>query len=199
MNALEYLIEKHELCLKDEPPFLLARKRIHYLPGLFRDLGYTTGAEIGVQSGYFSTLLCRKIPGLKLYAIDAWESYGRYERVGQAKMERQYQQAQQRLAGYDCEFLRMFSEDAAAGFAPDSLDFVHVDANPSFEHAYQDIRLWSEKVRPGGIVSGHDYFNSRDLARCRVKDAVDLWIRQHGITVWFVIVGSRYPSWFWVK
>lgn len=199
MNAEMYLMEKHGLCTKDEPPFLLARKRIHYLPRLFRDLGYTVGAEIGVQSGYFSRLLCRKIPDLKLYAIDAWEAYARYERVGQAKIDRQYQQAVERLAPFDCEIMRMFSEEAAHQFAPGSLDFVHIDANPSFESAYQDIALWSEKVRPGGIVSGHDYFNSHDLARCRVKDAVDLWTRQHGITFWFVIVGSRYPSWFWVN
>jgi len=199
VNALDYLIEKHEICTKDEPPFLLARKRIHYLPGLFRDLGYTTGAEIGVQSGYFSRLLCRRIPGLKLYAVDSWDSYGPYRRVGQAKMEQRYQRTLERLAPFDCQVIRAFSEDAAQQFASNSLDFVHLDANPSFAHAYQDIDTWSEKVQSGGIVSGHDYFNSHDLARCRVKDAVDLWTRQHDIAVWFVIVGSRYPSWFWVK
>jgi len=43
------------------------------------------------------------------------------------------------------------------------------------------------------------YFNSRIPGRCRVKDAVDKWTREHEIAKWFILVGSWRPNWFWVK
>jgi hypothetical protein len=201
VNTLEFLVEKHRIDLDDEPPFLLARTRWDYLPYLFRDLGFAAGAEIGVEEGRFSQFLCQVIPGLKLYAVDAWLSYGWYltTRYTQEVMDEKHRKAVRNLAPFNCEIVWGMSSEVAGHFADDSLDFVFIDSNGGFEYACQDIGLWSQKVRPGGIVSGHDYFNSRLPGRCRVKDAVDQWIREQKIAAWFVIVGGRYPSWFYVR
>jgi len=154
-----------------------------------------------VEAGQFSRQLCRENRNLKLYAIDAWASYGWYTTTSydQTRMEAKYQEALQNLAPYNCEVIRGWSHEVVNQFEDDSLDFVFIDANGDFRWKYQDIELWHSKVRPGGIVSGHDYFNSRIPKRCRGKDAVDLWTRHQGIAVWFVLVGSRYPSWYYVK
>jgi len=37
------------------------------------------------------------------------------------------------------------------------IDMVFIDAEHTHEAALQDITLWSPHVRPGGIISGHDY------------------------------------------
>ena len=201
MNTLEYILENLSVDTNLQPPVLASRERYKYLPQLFRDLGFTTGAEIGVGEGHFSRKLCKENKALKLYSIDAWQCYGSYlnrEQL-QDRMERKYQIAINKLAPFDCEVIREFSRVAVKRFADDSLDFVYIDSNHDFRHAYQDIGLWEKKVRPGGIISGHDYCNLNDDTKCRVKDAVIKWTGEHNINPWFVIVGSQYPSYFWVK
>ena len=46
------------------------------LAELFRDLGFTYGAEIGIETGLYSQKLCEVIPGLKLVCIDPWKEWG---------------------------------------------------------------------------------------------------------------------------
>ena len=201
MDTLTYILDKHKLDINIQPPILFSRQRYKYLPGLFRDLGFTTGAEVGVGVGHFSKRLCKKNKKLKLYSIDAWQCYGYYlsKVQRQERMEAKYQAAIRRLSPFNSTIIREFSRVAVKRFDDNSLDFVYIDSNHDFNHAYQDIGLWEKKVRPGGIVAGHDYVNLNDADRCRVKDAVLKWTGENNISPWFVIVGSQYPSYFWVK
>jgi hypothetical protein len=203
VNTLDVLLEELKPNLGDEPPYLRVRRRRRFFPRMFTRLGYTCGAEIGVESGEFAEILCRA--GLKLYAIDPWLCYGYYEttHAHQGRMDERYERTLKRLAPFDCEVMREFSHEAAEKFEDGSLDFVHIDGNHDEENAYRDIEVWTPKVRVGGIISGHDYFNSRNHARCRVKDAVDRWVGEQGIGPWFLIMARNgrppTPSWFWVK
>lgn len=201
MNTLEFILKKYKLTMDDESPMMFYGTRWKYLPRLFRDVGFTVGAEIGVEEGTFSKRLCQVIPGLRLYSIDPWESYGYYagrRHYSQDGMEKKYQKAVSTLSLFNCEIIRAFSHEAVDRFANGSLDFVHIDGNHDFDNVYRDIAIWIRKVRPGGIISGHDYYNSKDPKRCRAKDAVLRWTSETGMDPWFVIVGSRYPSYFWV-
>ena len=203
MNSEEtrqYVMKRHRTQWDWKPPFMMSGKRHPYLASLFRELGFTVGAEIGVASGHFSQQLCKGIPGLKLYSIDAWQSYGYYLATRpQASMEERYEKATKVLAPYNCEVIREFSHIAVERFEDDSLDFVHIDSNHDFEHVYQDITLWAEKVRPGGLVSMHDYLDTYDPAKNRVKEAVDQWTDEQEIFPWYIIVGSQSPTCFWIK
>lgn len=53
--------------------------------------------------------------------------------------------------------LKMPSLDAAKLYEDQSLDFVFLDANHSYQGAKEDIAAWRKKVKPGGIFAGHDY------------------------------------------
>lgn len=53
--------------------------------------------------------------------------------------------------------VRIPSISCAAGFAPRSLSFVFIDADHRYESVRQDIEAWCGKVKPGGILAGHDY------------------------------------------
>ncbi|HUU84214.1 MAG TPA: class I SAM-dependent methyltransferase [Phycisphaerae bacterium] len=37
------------------------------------------------------------------------------------------------------------------------IDLLFLDADHTYEHVRQDIAAWSPLVRPGGIISGHDF------------------------------------------
>lgn len=201
MDALEYIRQKFALDYNRRSPFILDLSRWHGLPGLFVELGYKVGAEIGVADGKYSAHLCEHMPGLHLYSIDAWQCYSGYrETVTQSRMEEMYTNAKQRLASYDCDIYRAYSVNAAKHFDNGSLDFVFIDGNHDFVYVTNDIATWEPKVKPGGIVAGHDFHRKggRDYV-CHVKDVVQAWTYSHGIKPWFVVGGDRDPSWFWVK
>ena len=53
--------------------------------------------------------------------------------------------------------IRLPSELAAKLYPNDSLDFVFIDGNHSYESVKLDIESWYPKVKSGGILAGHDY------------------------------------------
>lgn len=60
----------------------------------------------------------------------------------------------------DCRFdyLRTDSVKAAKHFSDDSLEAVFIDADHRYEHVRRDLAAWLPKVKPGGLVAGHDYW-----------------------------------------
>ena len=180
------------------------------LAAFFGHVGFTNGAEVGVESGRFAQTLCKSNPGLHLYCVDAWLSYGAYrQHVSQARTEWMLERARERLSGYSYTIIRKFSVEAAEDIEDGSLDFVYIDANHAYEHVVADIAAWLPKVRSGGIISGHDYAHwTLSGMPCGVVEAVNGWTRDHQITPWFLLghkgvaPGDHRPrpqSWLWVK
>lgn len=53
--------------------------------------------------------------------------------------------------------LAMGSAQAARLVTDRTLDFVYIDSIHTFRHVCRDIELWLPKIRPNGIIGGHDY------------------------------------------
>jgi predicted O-methyltransferase YrrM len=207
IDALEYLSEPRPHLgipeapdMSRKPPIALPHMKRTHLAMLFNDLGYRTGAEIGVCWGSYSRCLSVNNPEATIYSIDPWEVYPEYlEDYTEEKMERIYAIARKKLEGTGCVIIRKFSMDAVKDFDDASLDFVYIDANHEFQHVTNDIAEWSKKVRPGGIVSGHDFTRYKRKPVCHVKSVVGGWAYSYGIKPWFVARGEHGSSWFWVK
>lgn len=159
------------------------------LPELFKELGFKTGAEIGVHKGAFTEKFCKA--GFKMYAIDPWKAYVGAGRSQQAQ-ERQdflYGHTQRTLAPYkDCTIIRKTSKDALEDFKDGSLDFVYLDGDHSFPFIAEDIFYWYRKVRKGGVLSGHDYFCTDPSANnviCHVSFVVDAFVKTFQIKNFF--------------
>lgn len=160
----------------------------------FAKEGYKTGAEIGVADGRNSLTLCQNIPGLHLYCVDPWRSYLGNDRGGpQSQHDGNLTLARERLKDYDVEFVRGFSAEVGRDFKG-FLDFVYIDGNHAFDYVMEDLILWSQIVRSGGMVAGHDFYHFRGAG---VVDAVDAYTKAHGIMP--MITDEREPSFFWVK
>lgn len=52
------------------------------------------------------------------------------------------------------------SKNAANQFSNSSIDYIMLDAGHSYEDVTNDIKIWYNKIKPGGIISGDDYGGS---------------------------------------
>jgi len=156
----------------------------------FAELGFKTGAEIGVMEGSYSRALCMYNPELKLYSIDGWELL----KDNNKRKKHQlwwYERAKNKLAPYNTTIVKKLSNEAVKQFEDNSLDFVYIDANHTYQCVIEDTTIWTPKVRSGGIVSGHDY------QLPDVKKAVDEYAVQHNYKLNITEEGN--PSWWFVK
>lgn len=203
MNTLPYILDRFGLTAHiGKMPWEIPNFGRADLACLFAELGVTCGAEIGVERGLFTEVLCKALPQATIYAIDAWQAYSGYrEHVSQDKLDGFYEEAKARLAAYpSCKLMRRFSMDAVEDFKDGSLDFVYLDSNHDFRHVVNDLAEWSKRVRPGGIVAGHDYRKDKKAgALFHVCQAVQGFTDAYGISPWFVLRGDRAASWMWVK
>jgi len=126
------------------------------------------GVEVGVAKGVYSALVLREWSGRELISIDPW--YDRPENEAQARA---------RLADFGARSLiwPVTSEEAAGRVGDRELDFAYIDAAHDYESVKQDLALWFPKVRPGGILAGHDY------PEPGVRAAVDEFCAAHGLRV----------------
>lgn len=216
-STIEFIGKKFGVDVNGEQPVVLKQINRTIVVEMFAELGFKTGLEMGVAEGIFANLMLDKIPGLKLYCVDAWKhypGYNEYKNIGEV-----YEEAKERLSGQNCEIVRKFSMDAAADFEDSSLDFVFIDGGHDFRNVASDVYEWSKKVRPGGIIFGHDYKFHQEFiqktpghyARLRhaieVKPAVDAYILAKGIRPWFVMhphipdptFGPDNPCWMFVR
>ncbi len=162
-----------------------------------------TGAEIGVADGKFSLALCRAIEGLALYCIDPWCTYGGNRRGGSDLAHaRRYTLARERLSPYHAMLMRMTSREAAPLITNASLDFVFIDGNHDYAYVREDIALWSDKVKRGGIIAGHDYYAFRNSG---VIEAVNEYASERALDVKVIGTMQKHrddnanPCWYWAQ
>lgn len=191
-------------------PIELPNANRETLARLFHALGFQAGAEIGVERGVYAEVLCRENPGVALLCVDAWAPYpGYHDHVDRRKLQHFYEAAGERLRPYPRATLRrQFSLEAVKTVPDGSLDFVYLDAAHDFQSCTNDIAEWGKKVRPGGIIAGHDYSRYRWPNTIHVVQAVNGWTDAHEIAPWFLLgTKAKRPgelrddsrSWFWVQ
>jgi predicted O-methyltransferase YrrM len=53
--------------------------------------------------------------------------------------------------------IKNFSTEACKDFEDNSLDAVYIDGEHDFESVQSDIKIWSKKIKSGGVLCGHDF------------------------------------------
>ena len=157
---------------------------------LAQHLFHGMGVELGVAWGEFSMeILTRSRRLWLLYSIDRW--------TDPHHDIHEYERAIQRLESFGSRsrVLRATFEEALVLFKPESLDFVYVDG---YAHTGQEggktLEEWWPKIKPGGVMAGHDY----DPLFQPTIDAVDAFVARHGLEL-HLTEEEKLRSWWVVK
>lgn len=119
--------------------------------------------EVGTHRADFAVTLLRSWNGNVLYCIDPWCTPPGYEEQhkrlwGSGNRDADYDLAVNRLSGYGNVLIhRKTSKQAIPVFIEDSLDFVYIDGDHRPQHVLHDLTNWWAKIKPGGILAGHDF------------------------------------------
>ena len=147
------------------------------------------GVEVGVQRAQNAVSILKKLDIKKLYLVDSYDT-----EIDENAEEIKAIAFKNMKKHKNIEFIIADSVEASASI-PEQVDFVYIDGDHRFDYVMQDVIEWSKKVRPGGMVSGHDYYRFRNAG---VVPAVDVYTHVHGIHEWF-LTDEKEASFFWVK
>jgi len=122
-------------------------------------------AEVGFHRGVFASEFMKTWQGKTLHGIDHWAIPMGYEPQAATLPDRgltredDYTAARFIAAGHGgrIKLHRMDSDTAVRKFQDDSLDFVYLDGDHRRQAVYGDCVRWLTKVKPGGILAGHDW------------------------------------------
>lgn len=113
--------------------------------------------EVGSYKGRSTVCLAVEIlnqnKDIKIDCIDIWEPNLMYEDLTLQEFMYNIDPVKDLIKP-----IKMNSEDAAKMYEDQSIDFVFIDADHSYEAVKKDIMLWWPKVKKGGIISGHDEY-----------------------------------------
>ena len=212
-STLQYIIKKYNINVGrqyfiDIPQLVGSTD----LAKLFAELGYKVGAEIGTDQGLYAEYMLKTIPNLVLHCIDPWMASA-YEKGAQPESYEdqkfftdRFNETVQRLDPYNAIIHRNTSEEALRQFEDNSLDFVYIDGNHDFLNVTFDIHHWLKKVRPGGILAGHDYVRYPSSKFNHVKKVVQSYFPAYNLLPVFAVMQNKrgmkrdlYRSWFYVK
>ena len=122
------------------------------------------GVEVGVQQGYFSKVILDGWKCKLFYLVDIWQpqSSETYNDIANVATEVQISNLKDTIHQLSSHWnririIQLLSSEASRLFDLESLDFVYLDANHSYEGCKKDLELWYPKIKTGGVIAGHDY------------------------------------------
>lgn len=194
-------------------------RRLDVVP-ILEQLKLKRGIEVGVQKGLLArkTLLTWKsCEEYKL--VDLWGRETNYDEPNarvKSEHDNYLQQTRRRVKGWSekgvIEFFIMRSTDAAKKMKDGYFDYIYLDARHDYCAVKEDIEHYYPKLRPGGILGGHDYIDAQyaidklgkeeDWSKCEdgsnhpeaVKGAVDDFAKKHDLKI--ITSNEDFPSWF---
>jgi hypothetical protein len=123
--------------------------------------GELVGVEVGVCLAHTTEAFAKGIKNLKkLYAVDNYPTFVDWDGSdwNQDRQDLMKKAAQEKMLAHKdkVEFLHISSEEFVKTIEDESLDFIFIDGDHSFEAALKDFQNYYPKVKKGGIFGGHD-------------------------------------------
>jgi len=181
------------------------------LPEFLNELGLTGRAvEIGTHQADFASLFYRKWKGQHLTCVDPWATMSEY--YDQSKClwnsdpdnrDKDYAIAKQKMdeVGKPYRMLKMTSLEASKRHDLHELDFVYLDGNHEYRWVRQDLFLWWDHLKPGGVLAGHDIICPGEDAGWgkEIQPAVFEFATERSLTVNLIVESKWLPWSYYIK
>jgi len=121
------------------------------------------GSFKGRSSSFMAVEIINSKKQIRFDCVDTWQGSEEHQ-AGQAYQDFDVVQGtlynaflnnMKPVEGY-FNSIRLPSVDAANRYSDQSLDLVFIDAAHDYESVSADIKAWLPKIKPGGVISGHD-------------------------------------------
>ena len=141
---------------------------------------YRMGIEIGSYKGLYSKYLLDNWKGY-LYMVDVWKKLPDSEYVDMSNQENPKEiilDVFDNLSGYEDRTTLIRAESNAASylFKDEYFDFIYIDANHKYSYVMRDIKIWYPKLKPGGVLAGHDWIADYDEEQADENGDVHVWL-----------------------
>lgn len=151
--------------------------------------------EVGSWKGKSTHAICSGCKDGIVYAVDTWQ--GSIDEKDDTHWLAQREDVYETFKTNTNQFENLIkikkpSVEGAKWFEDGSLDMVFIDAGHTYEAVIEDIEAWLPKVKPDGIICGHDYLPGTWMD---VIKAVDEKFGKpdsvEGYSIWKVDLGKR--------
>lgn len=104
-------------------------------------------AEIGVDRGRFAERIYEVTTPSKLHLIDIFQHDYQLKSVNDILGDKE-----------NIEIHQIDSAEAGKLFDDEYFDWIYIDTDHTFERTKAELNSFASKIKPGGFISGHDYF-----------------------------------------
>jgi hypothetical protein len=120
-------------------------------------------AEVGVDQGDFSEKIFSICGPRQFHLIDAWDS-DRYNSAREATVRAKFADE---IRLNTVQIHKGFSTAVLASIDDDYFDFIYIDTSHDYVTTAAELALAKDKVKPRGIIAGHDYITGRWIGQVR--------------------------------
>jgi hypothetical protein len=161
------------------------------------------GAELGVYTGLFSSILAKQLKISQVTFVDPWwkafgdryPNWGPYTDYGRVNTRDAFELAERRIlrSGLPNRHVEVCSSyDWLTGQADKSLDWVYLDSTHSYEGTKRELELLDRKIKDGGMILGDDWEIDRNHPHYGVTLAVNEFLKSGNFEL---ILCGMYHQW----
>lgn len=145
------------------------------------------GVEVGCAFGGHARQILSKWEGKRLFMVDPWllqDASVYREKIDNVPYDGWFMDCLRVCKDFSgrASLIRDFSVEAAKLFGPRVFDFVYIDGNHSAEAVTDDANAWFPKIRSGGVIAFHDFYDDTNPPHfCQVKSAITAWAKSKNL------------------
>lgn len=131
------------------------------------DLFVEIGSFKGRSSSFMAVELINSGKKVKFDCIDTWRGAAEHQDIKEVIEDTLFDVFKQNMKPVEGHYnaIRMPSVEAAALYEDESIDFIMIDGDHTFEAVCADIAAFLPKMKKGGIMAGDDAWPGTDPRR----------------------------------
>jgi hypothetical protein len=160
--------------------------------------------EVGVWRGDYSQIILDALQPERFFGVDPYELYEGYtdkpdvnEFANQKNLDALCDRVCNRFVNWGHTLYRLKGSEGAAVFSDETFDFVYLDGDHKYDAVVEDIAAWWPKVKPGGILAGHDYIERSHIEEFGVIPAVTEFCERYNLKV--QTTSESFATWWVTK